>query len=483
MTDALNRVTETPVDLRLGELSVLTPHQGDRVVVLVSDGCGDLWVRAVQPTDEKSQMLDVTATGTVLTSETPAEAAYRILYEMMGFRTPLDEAITNRTVSLEPRRATHVFIGHLDHMPPSSEGTPFVSRSLSELRALVRTNPEMFTPSFQDDLELGQTAQEARDAEVTAAVNRHPASSWRDRPRVQRAGAVPDSVDLRINGLCQLRCPWCWGPEHHRPGTVSRHQWEAVIGALAKIGTTQIILSGGEPTLSKALRPCVIAAKHYGMSVTLSTNGIKLAKFTDVLEHVDDLGIPLDGSTPETNEQMRTRSEKHEAWQQALSAMRLIQEMHRNGHSKAILTVRTVIARPNLDDVPAIPAALTANGVNLGSLRLKLYQVEPFGPHFSDTDFDRDWAVTEDEARDAFDTIRVLHPDLHVDLQLYAGTVGRYFLVDPDGEATGTDELPDGTPIEVPYGNLVNDFSGSIEAFQRHQRQIASQHHLPQGHG
>lgn len=313
---------------------------------------------------------------------------------------------------------------------------------------------------------------EASHGDRVEIADRNPTAGWRSRPRVQQADAAPDTVDLRLTGACQLRCPFCWGPEHRRSGAVTPDQWVETIGRLAGVGTTQIVLSGGEPTLSKSLEACVTAAKRHGMSVTLSTNGINLARFDAVLRLIDDLGIPLDGSTPDMNERMRTRSRVHDAWRHALGAMLLIQEMHRAGRSAAMLTVRTVIARPNLNDVPAIPAALAASGVDLTQLRLKLYQVEPFGPHFGDIDFDRDWAVTDEEAEEAFHSIRARNPELHAELQLYAGTVGRYFLVDPDGYATGTDESPDGAPIEVPYGDLVRDFSGSIGSFLSHQREI-----------
>ncbi len=104
---------------------------------------------------------------------------------------------------------------------------------------------------------------------------------------------------------------------------------------------------------------------------------------------------------------------------------------------------------------------------------MKFYQVEPFGPHVAHIDFDRDWAITTQEAEEAAALTRTNHPAANITLQLYENTVGRYFLVDPDGFASGTDEDRYGNPVEVAYGNIVYDFDATIDAYQRHQEGLA----------
>ena len=158
--------------------------------------------------------------------------------------------------------------------------------------------------------------------------------------------SAPHTVDMRLVGLCQLRCAWCWGPEHLRTGSVSADEWQRIIAKLYRRGTKQIVIGGGEPTLSKALRPCVTTAKELGLKVTLSSNGIGLAAFEDVLTLIDDLGIPIDGSTPAMNDRMRDRSLRHEAWDKAINAIVLTQGLASSGRSQAQVTIRTVIARP-----------------------------------------------------------------------------------------------------------------------------------------
>lgn len=62
---------------------------------------------------------------------------------------------------------------------------------------------------------------------------------------------------------------------------------------------------------------------------------------------------------------------------------------------------------------------------------------------------------------------------MNITLQLYARTGGRYFLVDPDGNATGTDFDASGEPIEVHYGNLATGFDAVLESYIEHQGRLA----------
>jgi MoaA/NifB/PqqE/SkfB family radical SAM enzyme len=292
-------------------------------------------------------------------------------------------------------------------------------------------------------------------------------------PRGDTPSGAPHTADFRITGTCQLCCDWCWGPEHLRKGSITEAQITETIGRLAADGMEQVVFSGGEPTLSNILVPGVEAAKQNGLRVTLSTNWINIGKSRDLLHRVDDLGIPIDGSIPEINDAMRTRSLRFNAWQQAIGAIVLVQRMNSLEDTNIAITIRTVIARPNLGDAPKIPTALELNGVDIERLRFKLYQVEPFGPHYSHIDFHKDWAISESEAKEVAEHMRIESPRANITLQLYEGTVGRYFLVDPDGNATGTDEDERGAPSEVGYGNIVNDYDATLNSYRTHQDAIA----------
>jgi MoaA/NifB/PqqE/SkfB family radical SAM enzyme len=170
---------------------------------------------------------------------------------------------------------------------------------------------------------------------------------------------------------------------------------------------------------------------------------------------------------------MRDRSLRHDAWEKAVDGILLTQSLAASDRSRAQVTIRTVVARPNLLDVPSIPEALRNRGVDLSAARIKMYQVEPFGPHVPNTNFEGEWAISSDDAIKAYQHVLQNCPEGNVTLQLYSKTGGRYFLVDPDGNATGTDFDGTGNPIEIPYGNLVKDFDAALDAYIDHQGKLS----------
>jgi MoaA/NifB/PqqE/SkfB family radical SAM enzyme/ADP-ribose pyrophosphatase YjhB (NUDIX family) len=275
---------------------------------------------------------------------------------------------------------------------------------------------------------------------------------------------APRSVDISLTGRCQLRCSWCWGAEHDLAETVTTAQWATLLDNLAERGTKHIVFTGGEPLTYRHLPALLARCQLAGMRTTLSTNGIALGTNLEwVLRHVDDLGIPIDGSTPEVNATMRAGAAETRGWERAIAAIRL------GLNAQVATTVRTVIARPNLGDIRNIPDVLTDNSIPLARIRWKLYQVEPIGPHATKIDFS-EWAVTEDECRALAEEVRALYPALDMTLQLYSHTRGRYFQVDPLGNAYGTDVDGTGRPGTVPFGNVFSDLNACIEAYVNHQR-------------
>lgn len=270
--------------------------------------------------------------------------------------------------------------------------------------------------------------------------------------------SYPKTVDISMTGKCQLACPWCWG-EDHRVGTVhGEDTWKELLHKFKEIGTSGVVFTGGEPLLSPAL-PAVLrhAKETLSMRTTLSTNAILLNKLHErILPWVDDLGISLDGSTPEINKRMRPG--RIDNFQNVIDGIKLVQNVYPN----IDLTVRTVIARPNIHDVENIPNILEDNGIDLSRIRYKLYQVEPIGTRAEVTNTD-EWRVGEDECRSIESKIKRHNPGLSITLQLYGGTSGRYYQVFPRGDAYGTQIDKDGIPQMIELGNPISDFGEAVE--------------------
>jgi MoaA/NifB/PqqE/SkfB family radical SAM enzyme len=275
----------------------------------------------------------------------------------------------------------------------------------------------------------------------------------------------PATVDLSLTGRCQLRCAWCWGPRHDQPEQFDELAWESALRRLAHHGTDHVVFTGGEPLISPHLPRMLALAKSLNLRVTLSTNAILLAGKTPVLQFLDDLGIPVDGSTPAVHNLMRARSDRYGGWAKAVDGVLLGQ---RHGIP---VTVRTVLSSKNVDDVVEIPAALAKAGIDLTAIRHKIYQVEPIGPHLERTQFP-DWEVADDTATSVASVIGKRYPELAVTLQLFGDTRGRYFQVEPAGDAYGTDLDDHGWPATVPYGNLFADYDRCLDAYRRHNRDL-----------
>lgn len=291
------------------------------------------------------------------------------------------------------------------------------------------------------------------------SARRASSSRWTgDEPRVQqKTTRAPQVVDINLTGLCQLRCAFCWGPQHFR-SPVNVDLWAEVLVKLARDGTRRIVYSGGEPLLVKGLRDLLCIGKSLGLKNTLSTNGILLSRNVELLEFVDHLGIPLDGSRPEVQEIMRPRSTMHNGWHAAVEAMRLVQSQ-----GTASLIIRTVVAKANRDDIARIPSVLAAHEVVLRGDRVlyKLYQATHRGEiarAMSQAEWSANWQVAEEEVEAVAAEVRMKFPHLMVTTQISTDADGRYFLAGPDGNVF-RDEIGG-----LALGNIFEDYEACLDA-------------------
>lgn len=116
----------------------------------------------------------------------------------------------------------------------------------------------------------------------------------------------PSTIDISLTGICQLNCAWCWGELHSIGTKYSAEKWNELLRKFKEIGTSAVVFTGGE-TLASPILPEVLkfAKEVLSLRTTLSTNAILLNNMHEqVLPWVDDLGLPLDGSTAEINKKM-----------------------------------------------------------------------------------------------------------------------------------------------------------------------------------
>lgn len=268
----------------------------------------------------------------------------------------------------------------------------------------------------------------------------------------------PETVDFNITGSCNLDCKWCWGPAHDAKEDVALSEWKNLAYNLKKLGTKSIVFTGGETLLKKELPELARYIKtELDLRTTLSSNGLLLAKRgPSILPYIDDLGLPLDGHSVEVNSIMREGTTLH--FSKVLEAIRFTQK----NFPKTSLTVRTVVALPNIDSIHLIGKTMIGAGIDPKKMRWKLYQVSPIGFR-KEAILNGDLLITRKDFEETVEKTKQMNPLFAIEYQPYEQSFGRYFHVFPDGKSHIVMQGKDGLPAEVPMGNIVRDFDEVIE--------------------
>lgn len=120
------------------------------------------------------------------------------------------------------------------------------------------------------------------------------------------------------------------------------------------LGCRVINLTGGEPLLNKHWRSFISIAHKMGFAVVLSTNGLLLDFDDPILQYVEEIAIPLDGSCDEVN--ARYRGTGH------FNAVNTLIQKYRVSNYHFRLKVGTVLTRENYNDLTnLIPIISDAN--------------------------------------------------------------------------------------------------------------------------
>jgi MoaA/NifB/PqqE/SkfB family radical SAM enzyme len=114
----------------------------------------------------------------------------------------------------------------------------------------------------------------------------------------------PYEVQAMLHNACNLKCVYCRCPEI-RTDVLSTEQWLGLIRALGGLGTVRIKFQGGEPTLRRDFATLCREARRAGMLVAVVTNGVRIAEDHAILEHLDEVVVSLDATTPAVHDRLR----------------------------------------------------------------------------------------------------------------------------------------------------------------------------------
>lgn len=115
---------------------------------------------------------------------------------------------------------------------------------------------------------------------------------------------------LSVTDFCNFRCDYCLpnGYQGKRPDNeLTLFEIDTLIDGFAKLGTTKVRLTGGEPSIRKDLADIIAITKSHGISKTaVSSNGYKLHKHLSAWQTagLDQLNLSIDSFNPDIFKQI-----------------------------------------------------------------------------------------------------------------------------------------------------------------------------------
>lgn len=272
----------------------------------------------------------------------------------------------------------------------------------------------------------------------------------------------PRSVDINPTAKCNLHCSFCWGPDHEIPDGLDTDQWKSVISFFVQRGTNGLVLTGGEPLIRKDLPEIARFAKGEGMHITLSTNTLLLpSRGQAILPHIDEIGIPLDGSTEEMNKRMRLGDTKH-----FLSTLNALDYLRTN-HPDIEITLRTVISNVNKDDITRIGELLMRR--ETAPNRWKIYQFSPVSIGASHRD---EHDISDIDFRHISENIMQMFPNLTIVAYPTVLRTGKYVFIGPEGNVFGVSEGGDYSTMGNMLSSSTAELLSGIKNLVRYDRNV-----------
>jgi MoaA/NifB/PqqE/SkfB family radical SAM enzyme len=187
-----------------------------------------------------------------------------------------------------------------------------------------------------------------------------------------RISALPIAI-LMPHSACNCRCVMCdiW-KDNKNLKQLTEKDISSLLISLKKLGTQQVVMSGGEALLNPNFFQFCELLKKQGIKVTLLSTGLTLKKNADALaRHVDDIIVSLDGDEP-THNYIRNIPDAYGKLREGVREIKFIKPQLR-------ITARTVIHRINfrqwgatidsareigLDQVSFLPADVSSHAFN-----------------------------------------------------------------------------------------------------------------------
>jgi GTP 3',8-cyclase len=172
-----------------------------------------------------------------------------------------------------------------------------------------------------------------------------------DGPLVDTYGRVATDLRVSLTDRCNLRCTYCLPEDADFPfgdrDYLRPEEFEAIVGALVRLGIRRVRLTGGEPLVRKDILEIARRVKALpGVeNLALSTNGTELARLAGPLRAagVDRVNISLDSLDADRFRAITRRGNLDAVWNGVEAALAA-------GFSPVKLNA-VLLSRQNLEDV------------------------------------------------------------------------------------------------------------------------------------
>ena len=179
--------------------------------------------------------------------------------------------------------------------------------------------------------------------------------------KVFRWKTAPLEVGWDVTYRCNARCEYCSNWTSHHP-VMPLDDARKLIERVARLGTFQMSLSGGEPLTRKDIVQIVRAIREAGMRCALVTNGSlgREPLYRELMEAgVSGLVFSLDGASRETHERFRHGTSFDKLVESIQTCTRLVAT---HGFPTRIST-NTVLTNSNVEEIPRIAQLVRSLGV------------------------------------------------------------------------------------------------------------------------
>jgi len=152
---------------------------------------------------------------------------------------------------------------------------------------------------------------------------------------------------LRLGFGCNQDCGLCW--QSRRWPDPPDGMLETWMDELGEAGVAQLTISGGEPTVRRALPALLARAKALGMRTMVQTNAVRLARDIEPVRGVDRLFVSLHAADPQVSDAITRAPGTHE---------RTLRGIRRALDAGLRVGISTVMDRLNRDELAPLARLL-----------------------------------------------------------------------------------------------------------------------------